>query len=302
MSAGILFSDVSGSTRMYELQGDVAAQRMIDRALHEMSRIVANKSGRVIKTLGDEVMALFSDPGDALWAAYDMQQAMHERGNRPSLLPVSLHIGIHSGAVIEAGGDAFGDTVNIAARIASLAKPEQILTTAETIKEARQRHLPSYRRLATIPLKGRKDPVELREILWADPDPDEEIDYLTVLDGMPSGLAGRSDAPALTLRARGNSVEVSRLRPRITIGRDPASDLVVSDPLASRTHALIEMRGDKFVLIDQSSNGTYVTPRLETTGMTISLRREECMLSGEGRIRLGHNRPDSPWYVAYVAG
>ncbi|HUW38920.1 MAG TPA: adenylate/guanylate cyclase domain-containing protein [Rhodocyclaceae bacterium] len=303
MSASILFSDVSGSTRMYEVQGDVAAQRMIDRALHEMSRIVANKSGRVIKTLGDEVMALFSDPGDALWAACDMQQAMHERGNRPSLLPVSLHIGIHSGAVIVEGGDAFGDAVNIAARITSLAKPEQILTTAETIKAAGSRTLPNFRRLATIPLRGREAPVELREILWTNPDPDAGIDELTVLEGMPSSLARTADVPALTLSSRGNSLEVSRLRPRIAIGRDPASDLVVSDPLASRTHAVIEMRGDKFILIDQSSNGTYVTPRLDTaTKTTISLRREECILSGEGRIRLGHNKPDSPWFVAYVTG
>lgn len=300
MSASILFSDVSGSTRMYEMHGDVVAQRMIDRAIHEMTRIVEKKSGRVIKTMGDEVMALFSDPGDALWAACDMQQAMHERGDGPALLPVSLHIGIHSGRVIEDGGDAFGDTVNIAARIASLAKPEQILTTAETIKAARQLALPSFRRLAPIPLKGREELVDLREILWTNP-PDEGIDGLTVLDGMASSLARRADTPALALTTHGNSVAINRLRPRIAIGRDPASDLVVRDPMASRTHAIIEMRSDKFVLIDQSSNGTYVTPRLDSaTNATISLRREEFLLSGEGTIRLGHNRPDSPWFVAYV--
>jgi hypothetical protein len=71
----------------------------------------------------------------------------------------------------------------------------------------------------------------------------------------------------------------------ITLGRDPQCDIVIADRLASRTHARIERRRDKFVLIDQSSNGTYVTVDGEPE---IHLKREEVILRGRGRVCFGH--------------
>jgi pSer/pThr/pTyr-binding forkhead associated (FHA) protein len=80
----------------------------------------------------------------------------------------------------------------------------------------------------------------------------------------------------------------------LVLGRDAACDVVVPDRRASRQHARIEARRDKFALVDQSSNGTYV----KGAGVDeIVLRREELILSGTGRIGLGHS-PDAPDAVA----
>jgi predicted component of type VI protein secretion system len=77
----------------------------------------------------------------------------------------------------------------------------------------------------------------------------------------------------------------------VAIGRDAQNDVVVADRLASRTHARIERRRDKFVLVDQSSNGTFVTIEGEPE---VQLRREELMLRGRGRISFGHSYAADP--------
>jgi pSer/pThr/pTyr-binding forkhead associated (FHA) protein len=73
------------------------------------------------------------------------------------------------------------------------------------------------------------------------------------------------------------------------MGRDPGSDLVISDPKASRNHARIEKRRDKFFISDQSSNGTYIIFAGEHE---IALHREEVMLRGSGHIRFGHSNAE----------
>jgi predicted component of type VI protein secretion system len=79
--------------------------------------------------------------------------------------------------------------------------------------------------------------------------------------------------------------------PTLSIGRDLANDVVLGDRKASRMHARIERRRDKFVLIDHSSNGTYVTVDSESE---IALRREELVLRNRGRISFGHAYQDDP--------
>jgi len=74
-------------------------------------------------------------------------------------------------------------------------------------------------------------------------------------------------------------------QPAVTLGRDPQCDVVITDKMASRMHARIERRRDKFVIVDQSSNGTYVTVDGERE---ILLRREELILRGKGHISFGH--------------
>jgi predicted component of type VI protein secretion system len=71
----------------------------------------------------------------------------------------------------------------------------------------------------------------------------------------------------------------------VTLGRDPQCDLVIGDRMASRLHARIERRRDKFVLVDQSTNGTYVTVEGEPE---IRLRREDLILRGRGHVSFGH--------------
>src|SRR5437870_4851872 len=111
----VLFADVSGSTKLYETVGDAAAHEAIDLCVKLFANVALQHGGRVIKTIGDEVMAIFPQPSQAARAAVDIQLAIS------SMAPVEkvrlgVRVGMHHGPVVERDGDIFGDTVNLAAR------------------------------------------------------------------------------------------------------------------------------------------------------------------------------------------
>src|SRR5690242_20041625 len=129
----ILFADLSGSTSLYEKLGDQRALAAVESVMAEMRKSIALEHGRVVKTIGDEVMAVFSSADEAMQAASDIQ-------NRISAIDpiegvrMAIRAGFHYGPAIEEAGDFFGDAVNTAARMAGLAKSGQIITTGATIE------------------------------------------------------------------------------------------------------------------------------------------------------------------------
>jgi hypothetical protein len=183
--------------------------------------------------------------------------------------------------VLEEAGDLYGDCVNVAARVAGLARTGQVIVTRELVDRLDEPLRRSVRRLGNVTVKGRREPVELLEYVW------EGVDELT----MVRQSASRARASRLRLAFAGHerwfdgSPEGS-----ITLGRDAASDVVVADREASRRHAHIERRRDRFVLVDHSVNGTYVAMADETE---VCLRREELMLRARGRIALGRPTTDA---------
>ena len=128
----IMFADVSGSTTLYEKLGDRAALAAVESVLEILKRTVAANHGRVVKTIGDEVMAVFETADAAFQAAVDMQTKTDEL---PAISGVKLgiRIGFHAGPAIEERNDVFGDAVNTAARMAGLAKSGQIITSGPTV-------------------------------------------------------------------------------------------------------------------------------------------------------------------------
>ena len=149
----VLFADVSGSTRLYEKLGDTEALRAIDRCLERMGRAVISYKGRVIKTIGDEIMAVFDSAEAGMLAASDMQQRVDD------LLPISgtkmaIRVGFHFGPVIEENKDVFGDTVNVAARMAGLAKAGQIVTTDASVQLLPGLLRESTREIDALAVKG----------------------------------------------------------------------------------------------------------------------------------------------------
>ena len=130
-SLAVLFADVSGSTRLYESLGDAEALATIGRCVALMSTVCVGHGGRVVKTIGDEVMAVFPSADSAAKAAVEMQARVSEHppvgGSR-----LAIRVGFHLGPAIETDGDVFGDSVNVAARMAALAKREQIILSSYT--------------------------------------------------------------------------------------------------------------------------------------------------------------------------
>ena len=150
----VLFADIAGSTKLYEALGDTQAKILIDEALGGMRAITERHRGSVIKTIGDELMCVFPDAERGFLAAMDMQLLVHALPVAKSVKRM-IRIGFHFGAVIVEKGDVFGDTVNLAARMAGLAKGMQIMTTRTTVDALPAALRASTRQIAALPSRAR---------------------------------------------------------------------------------------------------------------------------------------------------
>jgi class 3 adenylate cyclase len=276
-SLSVLFADICGSSRLYEKLGDAEALRAVERCLHRMERAAQAAKGRIVKTVGDELMVAFDSADAAAQAAGEIQLRVD------ALPPVSgvslaIRIGFHHGDVIEENDDVFGDTVNVASRLASLAKAGQVLTTAETAAllpaELRDRTRP----IEALALRGMDEAVDVCEVLWNRGDEELTMRF----SAQPPAVKDTR----LHLRQGDEELWLAASRPNAVFGRDPNADLITHDSRASRSHGRIERRRDKYVLIDESTNGTYVKFQGEPEFV---LRREEVILRGRGSIALGHS-------------
>ena len=276
----VLFADVAGSTKLYEALGDAEAKELIDEALIGMKVITQRHRGRVIKTIGDELMCVFPDAERGFMAATDMQTLVNALVVTKGVKRM-IRVGFHAGPVIEEKGDVFGDTVNIAARMAGVAKGMQIMTTRTTVDALPPALRASTRQIAALAVKGKTDDLAVCEVLW------QESDDLTMAAGATGAAEIRFE---LVLRHGAKELVLGGELAAAMIGRDAGCDIVVAEPKASRQHARIERRRDKFFLTDQSTNGTYVTFAGEPE---IVLRREEAMLRRSGRIVFGHSASDA---------
>ena len=274
----ILFADVVGSTRLYELMGDLRARDMVSTCIEVMRTATEQRQGTVIKTMGDGVMASFPSADDALNAAAQMQKQISTHAQlKVDGQPVSIRIGCHFGPVVLESRDVFGSTVHTANRMTSQAKAGQIITTAATVEHLSPEWRAACRLIDTAPIKGQGNEVPLYEVLWQTEDVTSMVPAIA--------LVGRTARPVkLRLRWLDREVVVDEQHPSATIGRAEDNDLVVKGNLISRLHARIELARHKLVLIDQSTNGTFV----QTAGGEESfVRRDSLQLKGEGMIGLG---------------
>ena len=276
----VLFADISGSTKLYDTLGDTQAKQLIDECIGLMRVVVTRYSGRVIKTIGDEVMCVLPNADNGYLAATDMQlkiAALPAVGN----VKRAIRVGFHFGPVIEESSDVFGDTVNLAARMAGLAKATQIMTTLATVEKLSPTLRESTRKIAALSVKGKLDDIEVCEVIWQD---GEDLTMTT-----PSTVVAAARIE-LHLTHGTEKLVLEQANTTLSLGRDASCQIVLADKKASRVHARIERRRDKFFLVDQSTNGTFVTFAGEAE---IGLRREELMLRNRGRITFGHTMEES---------
>ena len=270
----ILFADVTDSTTIYEALGDARALGLIDRLLQGLQVDVARAGGTVIKHLGDGFVCAFGDAGAAARAACDMQKAVTARDPEASRR-LAIKVAFTYGPVVLAGDDVFGDTVNVCARLASIANSDQVLTNEQTRATLPPELRERCRKLFPVRLKGRQEAVTAYELLWR-----ADLDLTEV-----NVIRAREADTELKLAYAGAAVSIRRDAAEVRLGRDKANDVVVTSNLASRFHARIVPRGGHFVLADTSSNGTFLLA--DGGGREIVLRREEAVLGGRGWIGLG---------------
>ena len=276
----IVFADVVGSTKLYELLGDLRARDMVGICIEVMRGATEQNSGTVIKTMGDEVMATFNTADDALNAAAQMQkQITLHPGLKVEEQTVAIRIGCNFGPVVRENRDIFGSAVHTANRMTSQAKAGQIITTQTMVDHLSSEWRASVRQIDIATLKGRSSEVALYEVLWQPEDITSMVPAIAMTSRDRSSKGHR-----MRLRYQGQEILVEDGRTNISMGRAEENDLVVKGNLISRLHARVELNRNKFMLIDQSTNGTFVIGK---DGEEAFVRRDSMQIRGEGLIGLG---------------
>jgi adenylate cyclase len=276
----VLFVDVCGSTAYFDRHGEAAGHAMVQRCFAVIVPEIERHGGRVVKTLGDGLLAVFENTTDLVAAAMATHCAL-DAANQG--WPPQERIRIHSGGdfgpvTFDAAGDVFGDPVNVAARVQGIAGRDQIYVTAELVATLPPPERSRVRPIGRFPLRGKEKEIDLHEVQW-------RVGGSTVLVRRSSV----NEEVRVALSIDGRVVEIAPERSRLTIGRVAGNDLVVEDAAVSREHAEVVRRRSEAYLIDHSTNGTYLKPG---DGRPHHLHHEEFPLEGGGSFCLG--RPDGP--------
>jgi class 3 adenylate cyclase len=283
----VLFADMRGSTAMYETLGNSEATAVVTQSIALLGRIVQLHHGRVVKTLGDGLMAMFKSANDAVAAAADMHESLERigvpgsRGNaRARAMPLRLQIGLASGEVIEIQGDVFGDAVNVAARLIDHAGDNETLVTSSVLDGLDDLEQARFRSLDRMQLRGRVEPVHVHVL-------ESTLrrfgDTQSTAFGDIAPIAPEPEGIRLIWLQQSRVFAGTSLP--VILGRSPQATYIIDDNRVSRSHARIVWHSGTFQLTDLSYNGTYV--RFDHDPEVISLRRGSCTLHGSGLIGLG---------------
>src|SRR5574341_592805 len=274
----VLFADLRGSTSLYETLGNAEATSVVTQSVALLGQIVANCHGRVVKTLGDGLMALFEEAPRGVQAADEMHESLERIAGLPGRVPaLKLQVALDHGEIIEMAGDCFGDAVNVAARLLDHAGDNETLITGKVLANLGTSQRERFRRLDRMQLRGRQEPVEVfrmeaRRFGDTLSTAFEDTPPLYIPDGIRLVWLDTSrvfSGPSLP----------------VILGRSPQATYCIDDNRVSRSHCRVEWHGGNFQLTDLSYNGTYV--RYGSQAEFVTLKRGTCVLHGHGIICLG---------------
>jgi adenylate cyclase len=258
------------------------ARDMVLTCVEIMRSATEQNHGTVIKTIGDEIMATFPTANDALNAASRMQHDIRIHSElKVEGQPIAIRIGGHFGPVVLENRDIFGAAVHTANRMTSQAKAGQIMVTSAIVERLAPEWRSAVRQIDVATLKGKTSEDELYEVLW------QKEDATSMLPAIALGaaVAREKQRPRrLRLRFQGGEIVLDEHRTNVTIGRAEENDIIIKGNLISRLHARLELSRNKILLVDQSTNGTFVTTR---EGEEAFVRRDSMQLKGEGLIGFG---------------
>lgn len=266
----VLFADITASTTLYAQRGDATAFALASECLDQVDAGIAAAGGRVVKRLGDGVLALFENPSQAVRAAVALRTALGVPEATAWREGVRVRFGISSGPAVLARDDVFGDVVNVAARLTTLAGGDEIFLSGKVYELLAPDLRAGVRLIDQLSLRNRPGSVLVYEFVG------EEMDSTVSL-----GSRLRTATAAMEVVFGEQLFVIGPERPRVTIGRQTEHDIRIDHEAVSRHHADIALRGDRFVLVDRSTNGTYIYVE---HGPVLRVVREEVALSGNGRI------------------
>lgn len=287
----VVFADLMGSTGVFETIGNARASRVVTQLTQWIGEIFVAHNGRVVKTLGDGVLAVFPEAPDAISAVVDVQRSHQKRiASAATTTRMPIRVGVARGEVEFVDGDCYGDAVNVASRLSDLSGPHQIWANNLSLEQSEEGDGVRFRPLGPITIRGRAEPCAVFQVEWHE---NANSDFLTMQASVDSQsqqldkgvLGGEIELSWLDVRKRFRAVQLP-----IHIGRVSQAEFVVNDPRVSRAHARIDWRSGSILLVDVSTYGTWI--RFSGGGADLLLRREECVLHGKGEIALGASFSD----------
>ncbi len=289
----VMFARTTGSIELTQRLGPETAHQRLVACQERLREFIDECNGELIEVIGDESLCLFASPDAALNAACRMQ-TMVSRGDEQCADGLALRVGMHLGVVYRQDGNIFGDTVNTASRVVNLCDDGQILTTQQTVDEMHAQSKELLRLFDRVRVKGKRDDLKIYEGIWQP----EDLNLTSIDSGMiDTGYLKNLTADQLILEIGEQRIALTPATTPVVVGRGHHCDINVMSPAASRNHARIDHRRGKFVLIDESSNGTHI---VRADGSQAVLKREEAVLTGRGVISLGQMaNEDNDFLVSY---
>lgn len=275
----ILFADIGGSAALYRQEGDARAHQLVSHSLDCMKRAVETHRGRVLRTVGDSILASFEHVDEAWLGARAIQCAHRD-------LPLSVRVGFHHGPVIPDAGDVYGHAVNIAARVAEFARVGEIMATADAVSELSPTYQARVSAPGTIDVRGMPETLTVYRLQWDD----EEPAVVTRVASSNEIVMADANDMRLRLSHDGEVLFAGPDREDVSLGRASDNDIRVVNDEASRHHAHLRYRHGQFLLQDESTNGTYVH---KDSLMPFLVRRDSIVLDGRGVLSLGAS-PELP--------
>ncbi len=270
----VLFSDIVGSSKLYQKLGNTKAEEKIHFTIQTLAACAHHYSGKVIKTIGDEIMCSFAELSDAADAAAEMNRLVQDT-------KVELRTGISSGELIQRGDDLFGDVVNNAAFLTKVARAREILIDEMALDNASSFPSSKIELIAEMTMKGSSSACKIYRLNW-----ENKLSQsmgATIINNVLTTSSTRDKLLVLTHKDQTFAIDAEH--PVFVVGRDKtAASLKISHAKISRRHCSVIYKQGKFVLEDHSTNGTFV----EQTGAEItSVHREAFALIGSGYLHLG---------------
>jgi class 3 adenylate cyclase len=249
----ILFTDIKGSTAYFERYGDAAGLVMVSGCNDRISEIVREHGGKVIKTIGDAVMASFEDCTESVKGAIRMQEAIYADGlKKPEQDRVSIRIGLNYGPGIVKSDDVFGDVVNVASRVESVGVPEQIVISDTLHEQVAPKGIFKLHYLGRFSLKGKGENRDLYEVQWTDRNPPKRAAAHTVVMSAAKAAA----VPKVKLQRilkDGTAGEEYKLKnEKLEIGRLRGDVQFPEDEKMAPLHARFSMEKDQLFIEDIS--------------------------------------------------
>jgi adenylate cyclase len=283
----VLFSDIVGSSKLYQKLGNDGAENTIRFTIATLVQCTEKYNGRVIKTIGDEIMCAFSSLQSAKDAAIEMNSLTQDSG-------VELRTGISFGELIERDGDLFGDVVNNAAYLTKVARAKEILIDETALDKSGTGAHRDFELIAEMTIKGQSESCKIFRVNW-----EQRLSpsmSATVVNGV---TYANNDEIKLTIKVSGKQFTLNGEHPVFVAGREKSKvSAEINHSKVSRRHCTITLKQGKFILEDHSTNGTYVE---HDDDRTTFVHRESYALIGSGSLKLGYVDSEEEYQIHYTS-